>query len=184
MVLTLCPLLALAWAVQAKPNKAEVRDYKREMIAEKGGKKSARDSASSAKSAPNAAMSRGLEKLRESLEVDDDAEWDVIAARIMRVSEVRSTLWTGAAGSKAAPSLSAKGKKSSGTPGTGHAEQDALRSAVKDNLPDAEVKVRLARAHEVFEKNGAVLAQAQAELRAVLSVRQEAVAVMAGLLPP
>jgi hypothetical protein len=51
-------------------------------------------------------------------------------------------------------------------------------------LPDAEIKARLARVHEVYVQDGARLAKAQEELRAVLTIRQEAVAVMAGLLPP
>ncbi len=68
--------------------------------------------------------------------------------------------------------------------GSAHPEQDALRSAVGDKLPDAEIKVRLARAHEVFQQNEALLLKVQTELRAILTVRQEAVAVMAGLLPP
>jgi N-formylglutamate amidohydrolase len=63
-------------------------------------------------------------------------------------------------------------------------ELDALRSAVGDQFPDAEIKARLARAHDAYLQRVAQLTQAQADLRAVLTVRQEAVAVMAGLLPP
>lgn len=55
---------------------------------------------------------------------------------------------------------------------------------MKDKLPDAEIKSRLDRAHEVQQQKEAQLARAQADLRAVLTVRQEAVAVLAGLLPP
>ena len=58
-----------------------------------------------------------------------------------------------------------------------------LSSAVRDKLPDAEIKTRLERLREVRKDNEAKLAKAQEELRAVLSVRQEAVAVLFGLLP-
>jgi tRNA A37 methylthiotransferase MiaB len=58
-----------------------------------------------------------------------------------------------------------------------------LRAAITDKLPDAEVKSRLERLREVRKQNEAKVAKAQEELRAVLSVRQEAVAVMFGLLP-
>ena len=59
----------------------------------------------------------------------------------------------------------------------------ALASAIRDNLPDAEIKSRLDRVRETRRDNEAKLTKAQEELRAVLSVRQEAVAVMFGLLP-
>ena len=59
----------------------------------------------------------------------------------------------------------------------------ALSSAVRDKLPDAEVKTRLERLREVRKENEVKLTKAQEELRAVLSVRQEAVAVIFGLLP-
>jgi adenosyl cobinamide kinase/adenosyl cobinamide phosphate guanylyltransferase len=77
-----------------------------------------------------------------------------------------------------------KSKKSSRSGPSAHPEQEALRLAVKDKLPDAEIKARLDRAHEVQQQKEAQLARAQADLRAVLTVRQEAVAVLAGLLPP
>jgi len=62
--------------------------------------------------------------------------------------------------------------------------QEALRSAVRGGLPEAELRLRLARAHELHREREARLARARAELRAVLTVRQEAVAVLAGLLDP
>jgi hypothetical protein len=62
-------------------------------------------------------------------------------------------------------------------------ELDALRTAVTDNMPDAEIKARLDRLREVRKQNEAKLAKAQEDLRAVLTVRQEAMAVMTGLLP-
>ena len=68
--------------------------------------------------------------------------------------------------------------------GGGRTEQDALRAALRDKLPDAEIKARQARVRDVQKQNEARLAKAQDELRAVLTVRQEAGAVMAGLLPP
>ena len=43
---------------------------------------------------------------------------------------------------------------------------------------------RLARVHEIYLRKEADLRKAQGELRAVLTIRQEAIAVMAGLLPP
>jgi hypothetical protein len=61
-------------------------------------------------------------------------------------------------------------------------ELDGLRAAITDKLPDAEIKARLARLRDARKQNEAKLDQAREDLRAVLSVRQEAVLVMAGLL--
>ena len=62
------------------------------------------------------------------------------------------------------------------------AETDALRDAITNKLPDAEVKARLERFREVRKENDAKLDKAREDLRAVLSVRQEAMLVMMGLL--
>jgi hypothetical protein len=59
----------------------------------------------------------------------------------------------------------------------------ALQSAIRDKLPDAEIKSRLDRVRETRKDNEAKLTKAQEELRALLTVRQEAVAVMYGMLP-
>jgi hypothetical protein len=58
-----------------------------------------------------------------------------------------------------------------------------LQSAVRDKLPDAEIKSRLDRLRQSRRDNETKLSQAQEELRAVLSIRQEAVAVVFGFLP-
>lgn len=125
-----------------------------------------------------------MAQLRSRLEVTDDAEWEVIAERINKVEELRRNLAAGGPGGRGGPAFSDKGKRGARAGASAHPEQEALRSALNDKLPDAEIKARLARAHEVYQHNEARLFRAQADLRAVLTVRQEAVAVMAGLLPP
>jgi hypothetical protein len=175
-----------AWPAVAKPDKAEIREIKREMNTDPfGGKPRKPDDKPEAKtnrSNLSEVENRSLDKLREYLEVTDDAEWELIAARVIKVGELRNTLWTGSSALRGNPSA---GDKRTTRPGvSAHPEQDAIRSALKDKLPDAEIKMRLARARETYQQNQARLTQAQEELRAVLTVRQEAVAVMAGLLPP
>ena len=58
----------------------------------------------------------------------------------------------------------------------------ALGLAIQDKLPDAEIKSRLERLREKRREAEASLTKAQEELRAVLSIRQEAVAGMFGVL--
>ncbi len=153
---------------------SESRLAKRE---EKAVTKSARNG-----SAPNEAgtESKSLEKLRERLGVSDDAEWAVISERLKRVEELRR-----ANGSAAGPrALVATGDKPRRTARGSADELSALRAAVRDQYPDAEIKARLERAHRAYLQREDEMRKAEGELRAVLSVRQEAMVVMLGLLPP
>jgi hypothetical protein len=188
LVAVLAALGSTLGLVDGRAAKAEMRELKREMTLAAGGfAGSKRDKDLDPKgNKPRAddPATRSLAKLREHLEVTDDAEWEIIAARIRKVGEVRGSFGKLGAGSRGGPVFSEKVKPVGRAGISAHPEQDALRSAVKDKLPDAEVKARLDRAHEVFQQNAARLDQAEADLRAVLTVRQEAVAVLAGLLPP
>ena len=184
--LVLSAVGAVADYAQAKPGKDEARTSKRESSGEdSGGKPKKRDDNSDpgrTKANPAEAQARVLDRLREKLDVIDDTEWALILERMTTIDEIRRTLWTNSASARGPLPGTEKNKRKSGS--SGNPERDALRSAVSDNLPDAEIKSRLARAHEIHRQNEARLAQAQANLRAILSIRQEAVAVMAGLLPP
>jgi hypothetical protein len=61
-------------------------------------------------------------------------------------------------------------------------EVEALRKAVDDKAPADEIKAKLAAVKKVNKDSQKKLDQAQSDLRAILSVRQEAVAVLNGLL--
>jgi len=126
------------------------------------------------------------ERLREQFGVTDDAEWTLISERLTKLNEIRRSAGGGMGrGGPGGPGGGSGGPSSRGGRGgpSGNPEQDSLRAAITEKLPDAEVKSRLDRLREVRKQNEAKVAKAQEELRAVLSVRQEAVAVMFGLLP-
>jgi hypothetical protein len=61
-------------------------------------------------------------------------------------------------------------------------EMEALRKAIEDKAPTSEIKAKLAAVRAARDKKEAELEKAQDELRAVLSTRQEAIAVTLGLL--
>ncbi len=61
-------------------------------------------------------------------------------------------------------------------------ELDALRKAIENKAPSAEIKAKLTACREARKKKEAELEQAQDQLREILSARQEAVAVTLGLL--
>lgn len=124
------------------------------------------------------------ERLRELFGVTDDAEWALISERITKVNELRRGALGGAMMARGGPGgPPAGGASGRGNRPTGNPEVDSLRSAIADKLPDAEIKSRLARLRDSRKENEAKLTKAQEDLRAVLSLRQEAIAVMSGLLP-
>jgi len=118
-----------------------------------------------------------LAALKTRFGVTDDAEWAIISARITAIMDLRRA--TGGMGGFGG---GFRGGNNNRQGNTGNPELDALSSAVTDNMPDAEIKARLDRFREVRKDNEAKLEKARADLQAVLSVKQEAVAVMMGLL--
>lgn len=145
---------------------------------------------------PQDMQARMLSSLRERLEVPDDEEWKLISERVAKVMELRRTAgggmpmiaaFAGRGGPQGGgPGGDARGARGGrggrGGPG-GNAELAALSTAVRDKLPDAEIKARLERLRESRKESESKLTRAQDELRGVLTVRQEAVAVVFGLLP-
>ncbi|MBI5767251.1 MAG: hypothetical protein HZA93_05600 [Verrucomicrobia bacterium] len=171
-------------ALAAKPNKAEIKEARREGLldvpTDKASRREDKAATRNERESATSAESRQSAKLRERLEVTDDAEWTVINERITRVEELRKTQLTGGRNLAASPDKAGRAER--GSPA--NQELEALKNAVRDQYPDAEIKARLARAHEVQQQRAAQLTRAHEELRAVLSVRQEAILVMAGVLPP
>ncbi len=145
---------------------------------------------------PQEMQARMLAGLRDRMEVKDDEEWKVISERIAKVAELRRNapggpgmMLMGRGPGGGGPGGGGPGRDEGGSgrggfrPGGGSAEMTALASALRDKLPDAEIKSRLDRLRDQRKDSEAKLARAQEELRAVLTMRQEAMAVMAGLLP-
>jgi hypothetical protein len=137
---------------------------------------------------PEDMQARMMSSLRERLEVPDDEEWKLISERLSKVMELRRATGGGLGGmvgfsGRGQPPSGDSNRGSRGTRTAGSPELAALQTAIRDKLPDAEIKSRLDRVRESRKDNEAKLSKAQEELRAVLSVRQEAVAVVFGMLP-
>jgi len=144
---------------------------------------------------PEEMQARMSAALKERFGVTSDDEWNLIMERINKVNELRRTSMAGGMalrglfggpGGPGGPNGQGGGGRGNRPGGFGpvsNPEVDALQTAVTDKAPDAEIKARLERLREVRKTNEATLAKAQEDLRAVLSVRQEAVAVLIGLLP-
>ena len=138
---------------------------------------------------------RMMERYREALEVKNDDEWKVIEPRITKVSDARRDAMSGAmsafgrggfGGRRGAGDTNGGGggdeRRRRGFGGEPSAEADALQKALEAKAPNEEIKAKLAKYRESLKQKQATLTAAQEELRKVLSVRQEATAVMLGLL--
>jgi hypothetical protein len=136
---------------------------------------------------PAEMQARQQAALREQFGVTDDAEWALISDRIAKVQEARGQGQGGRGGRGGGFGGGAGGFGGGGGRGgnrpTGNPEIDALRAALNDKLPDGEIKSRLERLRDARKATEARTEKAQEDLRAVLNVRQEAFAVMMGLLP-
>jgi hypothetical protein len=140
---------------------------------------------------PEEMQARLLSGLRERMGITNDEEWGLISQRIAAVSEARRAAGGGMFGGPGGPGGRGgpppgggeRGGRGPGGRSSSNPEVAALLQAIADNLPEAEIKSRLDRIREARRNGEAKVAKAQEELRAVLTIKQEAIAVMAGLLP-
>lgn len=128
------------------------------------------------------------QRMRERMEVTNDDEWKVIYERIQKIMTARA-----AAGGGMGGAFFGRGPGGPGGPGGGDAadgqrrrggspEADELRAALEAKASPDEIKAKLAKLREARKANEAKLEKAQEELRGLLNLRQEAMAVTLGLL--
>ncbi|MCI0744635.1 MAG: hypothetical protein L0Y58_04435 [Verrucomicrobia subdivision 3 bacterium] len=140
---------------------------------------------------PEQFRARMNERIREQLEIKSDEEWKVIEPRIAKVNEARRAVGPmgfGRGGFGGPPRGDRDGGGGDGGRRRGgfgpepSPEAEALQKAIESKASNEEIKAKLAKFRESRKAKEAELAKAQDELRKVLSVRQEASAVMMGLL--
>jgi len=151
---------------------------------------------------PEQMRQRMMERYREQLEVKGDDEWKLIQERIEKVVEARRQVGFGGGGGfgmgrggrqggdannpqRAAAADDQGGRRRGGPAGFGQEpspEAEALQKAVESKASADELKTKMAKLREVRKEKEAKLEKVQEELRKVLTVRQEATAVLAGLL--
>lgn len=129
-----------------------------------------------------------MERYREDLEVKSDDEWKLIEARITKVTDARREIGFGGmrfgGGRRGGDNNGGgdQGGRRNFGGGTPSPEVESLQKAIEAKAPADELKAKLAKVREARKQKEANLAKAQDELRKVLSVRQEASAVLLGLL--
>lgn len=139
---------------------------------------------------------RMMETFRERLEVTDDAEWKIVEERLGRVTQARMATVADGAGMMGMGAMAfgrgGPGGRGGEGPGGGRGlgglfgqpsvEAQALQQAIDAKAPAAEIKSKLAKLQEARQQKQASLLKAQDDLRKVLTQRQEAIAVLMGLL--
>jgi hypothetical protein len=132
---------------------------------------------------------RTIDNLREQLAVTNDAEWSAIEPLITKVVQARTTSMIGGLGGLGGMG-GMMGGRGGGGRGGGFAalgqqpdpNVDTLQSSVDNNAPPAQIKTALAKLRDARKQKQAELEKIQTDLRSVLTTRQEAILVLAGLL--
>lgn len=135
---------------------------------------------------------RIMEYVKEQLEVTDDTEWKAIQPLVQKVMDTRmSTMGGGGRGpfgmgrprGDNAQGGDQNRQRRGGFMGqTPSPEAEALQKAIDAKASKAEMKATLAKFIESRKAKQAELEQAQADLRKVLTARQEAIATLNGWL--
>jgi hypothetical protein len=127
---------------------------------------------------------RMLDQTRQNLDVTNDEEWAVIQPLVQKVMEARREAGNG--GGPGGPG----GRGGPGGPGgpggfgaQASEEHQALQKAVDEKASVAQIKDALAKYRAARKDKQAKLEAAQANLKKVLTIVQEAQAVLMGLLP-
>jgi hypothetical protein len=135
---------------------------------------------------PAQMQQRMMDRVREELGFTSDADWNAVQPLVQKVMDARREVGVGGMG------MFGRGRGGPGGPGGGgnrggmfgqtSPEQQALQNAIDANAPAAQIKELLAKYKAVRKEKQAKLAAAQADLRKVLSVKQEAQATLMGLV--
>lgn len=136
---------------------------------------------------PEQFRQRMEERMRERMGVTDDAEWKLISERVTKVMEARRATGPGGmgmfGGGPGGPGGRGPGGGGRGPGGGGSSpEEEALSKAVEGNASADELKKKMEAVRAARKAAEAQVEKAQAELREVLTVKQEANAVLMGLL--
>jgi hypothetical protein len=139
---------------------------------------------------PAQMQQRMMERYKESFEVTNEDEWKIIQERIQKVTEARREVGFGGGrmfggmrpGGNNAPGEQGQGGGRRAFGGEQNAAMQELQQAIESKATAEQLKIKLAKVRDDRKQKQAKLDQAQEELKKVLNVRREAIAVTMGLL--
>jgi hypothetical protein len=128
---------------------------------------------------------RMMDNVKERLGFTNDTDWSAVQPLVQKVFDARRDATAGGFGRmfgrRGGPGGGGSGGQANAG-STGNPEADALQQAIDSNAPAAQIKTLLDKYRTAAKANEAKLEQAQADLQKVLSQKQEAEAVLLGLL--
>jgi len=135
---------------------------------------------------------RMMDGIKDRLEIKDDAEWKAVQPLVQKVMDTQRAVMADRArgmmggrtrgGDRGGDDNNRSDRGRGGFFGTPSPESETLQKAIESKASASELKAALAKFVEARKQKQAELEKAQAELRKVLSVRQEAIATSSGLL--
>jgi hypothetical protein len=129
---------------------------------------------------------RMMDNVRERLAFTNDTDWAAVQPLVQKAMDARRDAGFGGRGfgrrGGAGGGNNAQGGRGGGFFNQPNPEADALQKALDDNAPAPQVKAALEKLRASRKDKEAKFAQAQEDLRKVLGARQEAQAVLLGLL--
>jgi hypothetical protein len=129
---------------------------------------------------PAQMQQRMLQRMKDQLGFTNDTDWSAVEPLVQKVMDARRETMAAMFGGfrRGGPG----GGQGGGNQGPANPERDALQQAIDANAPAAQIKTLLEKYRTAQKAKQAKLEQAQTDLRAVLNQKQEASAVLAGLL--
>jgi hypothetical protein len=138
---------------------------------------------------PEERQQRMMGYVKDTLEITDDTEWKAIQPLVQKVMDARMSMaGMGGMGRMFARNRGGDNQGDQGGQRRGmfgqqpSPEADALQKAIDSKASKAELKAALAKYQEAHKAKQAELEKAQADLRKVLTARQEAIATVNGWL--
>lgn len=139
---------------------------------------------------PAQMQERMMERIQEQLGFTNDTEWEAVKPLVQKVMDARRDVGFGGIGRLFGGGRNRGGDQSGQGQGSGRGgmfgqqspEAEALQKAIDDNAPAAQIKDLLARYKAAQKAKQDKLEDAQADLKKVLTTKQEAQAVLLGLV--
>jgi len=135
---------------------------------------------------PAQMQQRMLERVQEQLGFTNDTEWGVVKPLVQKVMDARRDVGFGGMGrmfgNRTRGGDQGGNNRGGGTFGQSSPELEALQKAIDDNAPSSQIKDLLAKYKASQKVKQAKLEAAQADLKAVLTTKQEAQAYLLQLV--
>lgn len=133
---------------------------------------------------------RMMDRIRDQLDFTNDADWSAVQPLVQKVMDARRDVgfgggmgrMFGGGRNRGGQNGDQNSQRRTSFFGTPSAEAQALQSAIDNNAPPAQIKDLLDKYRTSQKAKQDKLKQAQENLRAVLSVKQEAQATLLGLV--